>query len=122
MVWWKKAFLLIVAFVAWFSGLIVVGGWGYPSQYFWFSESILAIGCAVAPFWRRRGSTWYWPSVGLITIINLAVMYVERDYVAQRDLPAKGVVEGLLLLDCMASWLLMVGLAYLVDRRFPWND
>lgn len=122
MVWWKKALLVIVALVAWFSGFIVVGGWGYPSQYFWFSASILAIGFAAAPFWRRRGSIWYWPSVALMVVINLALMYVERDYVTQRDLPAKGVVQGLLILDCMACWFLMVGLAYLTDRRFPWND
>jgi hypothetical protein len=122
MVWWKKALFLIVAFVAWISGLIMVGSWGYPAQYFWFSASILAIGCAVAPFWRRRGSIWYWPSVALIIVINLAAMYVERDYVAQRDLPSKGVVQGLLVLDCISSWLLMVGVAYLADRRFPWSD
>ncbi|MEG3155309.1 hypothetical protein [Sphingomonas sp. RB1R13] len=118
---WKKPLLLIAAFVSWFSGLILAGGWGYPSQYFWFSASILAIAIAVAPFWRRRGSTWYWPSVALITGINLTLMYLKRDDLAQRDLPAKGIVQGLLVLDCMASWLLMVALAYLADRRFAWQ-
>jgi hypothetical protein len=122
MVWWKKALFAIFAFVAWISGLIVVGGWGYPSQYFWVSFSTIAIVVAAAPFWKRRCSIWYWPSVALMTVINLAVLYVERDYVAQSDLPAKGIVQWLVIVDCMACWLLMVGFAYLADRRFPWKD
>ena len=121
-VWWKKFLITIVALVAWFSGLILVGGWGYPSQYFWSSASIFASGFAVAPFWRLRSKIWYWPSVAVFIIINVTVMYLKRDFLSQRDLPSKGVVQGLLVVDCMACWLLMVAAAYLVDRRLPWKD
>ena len=119
---WKKFLLLLVAPVLWMFGLILAGGRGYESQYFWASGCIVAIGFAVAPIWRRRASVWYWPTVALLIAINLAAMYVTRDYVAHRDLPSKGVVQGLLLLDVMGCWALMVGVAYLTDHKFPWSD
>jgi len=122
MSWWKKAMLVLVGFVMWMLGLILVGGWGYARQYFWASECAVAIGFAVAPFWRRRRSVWYWPTVGLLIVIHLAIIYVNRDFVAVGDLPSKGAVQGLLVLDCLACWLLMVGIAYLSDRKFPWRD
>jgi hypothetical protein len=92
-------------------GLILVGGWGYPSHYFWGSGCLLSIGTAIAPFWRFRRSVWYWPSVTILIIINLAMLYGNEDYIAHRDLPSKGAVAGLFVLDCMACWLLMVGIA-----------
>lgn len=121
MAWWKKALLGTCVFVSWFAGLIAVGSRGYPSQYFWGSEALLAIVCAVAPFWRHRSAVWYWPSVGLFVIANLALMYLGRDHVGQTDLPSKGVVQGLVVADCIACWFLMVGIAYLVDGKLPWK-
>jgi hypothetical protein len=119
--WWKKALLVVFSILAWTVGLLIVGGWGYSGQYFWSSLCVAAVGFAVAPFWRLRGSIWYWPTVALLILINLAAMYLNRDFVAVGDLPSKGAVQGLLLLDCMACWALMVGIAYLFDRKFPWN-
>ena len=106
----------------WMVGLFVVGGWGYASQYFWASGCALAIGFAVAPFWRLRASIWYWPTVALLIFANLVMLYARRDYIAYRDLPSKGALEALFVVDCMACWLMMVGIAYLAERKFPWND
>jgi hypothetical protein len=121
MAWWKKLLLGTCAFVLWAAGLGVAGSTGYPSQYFWCSAALIAIACAVAPFWRRRNAVWYWPSVGFLIIANVAAMYLERGYVAQTDLPSKGLVQLLVVIDCIACWLLMVGCACLVDGRFPWK-
>jgi hypothetical protein len=121
MAWWMKFLVVIAALIAWFFGLILAGRLGYPSQYFWFSLASLAIGCAAAPFWRHRSSVWFWPSVALSVGINLAAIYLDRDFVAQVDLPSKGAVQALLVADCIGCWLLMVGFAYLADGRFPWN-
>ena len=122
MSWWTKFLVVLIGLVLWVLGLLFVGQKGYAGQYFWVSECAVAIGFAVAPFWRRRASIWYWPTVALLVIVNLTVIYAMRDYVAIGDLPSKGAVQGLLVLDCIASWLLMVGIAYLVDRKFPWSD
>ena len=122
MSWWKKALLVLGGFLLGGFGLLLVGGWGYAGQYFWVSECAIAIGFAVAPFWRLRASTWYWPTVALLAAINLALIYVNRQYVAIGDLPSKAAVQGLLVLDCIACWLLMVGIAYLFDGKFPWNN
>ena len=99
----------------------MAGGWSYSSQYFWASLCVASVGFAVAPFWRLRASIWYWPTVALLVLINLAALYLKRDFVALSDLPSKGAVQGLFVLDCMACWSLMVGVAYLFDRKFPWN-
>jgi hypothetical protein len=120
--WWKKALLILIGIVTWGFGLFVVGGWGYAGEFFWCSLSAIAIGFAVAPFWRHRRSIWYWPTVVILIVINLAVMYVERRHIFLDDLPSKGIVQGLVVLDCMACWGLMVGTAYLFDRRFPWDE
>jgi hypothetical protein len=108
--------------VLWFFGLILAGGWGYASQYFWASGCLLAIGCAVAPFWRRRASKWYLPTVALLVCINAAVLYVARDYIALRDLPSKYVLAAMLVIDCIACWLVMVGIAYLSEHKAPWSN
>lgn len=121
MEWWKKALFGTCAFVLWFAGLVAAGSQGYTSQYFWCSGGLLAIVFAVAPFWRRRSAVWYWPSIGFFVIANVALMYLERDYVDQTDLPSKWVVQGLLVADCISCWLLMVGFAYVVDGRLPWK-
>jgi hypothetical protein len=120
--WWKKALLVLFCIVAWAIGLFVVGGWGYSGEYFWSSLSVTAVGFAVAPFWRLRASIWYWPTVALLVVVNLAALYIKRDYVTLGDLPSKAAVQGLLVLNCMACWSLMVGIAYLFDRKFPWNS
>ena len=121
MVWWKKFALGALSFAAWVGGLIVLGGWGYASQYFWFSAAILAVAVSAAPFWRRRRSTWFWPSVALSIGANIVLMYVKRDFLSESKLPPKGIVEGMLIVDCSACWLLIVGVAYLTDHRFPWS-
>jgi hypothetical protein len=122
MSWWKRLLIVFGTLGLWMLGLILVGGWGYASEYFWSSGSAMAVGFAVAPFWRRRASTWYWPSVALLILLNVALLYVERAYIAKPDLPSKAVVEVLLVVDCMACWALMVGVAYLFERKFPWEE
>src|SRR5438309_9887833 len=99
MSWWKKALIVLLGFVSWPFGLLLVGGQGYAGPYFWVSECAVAISFAVAPFWRRRGSIWYWPAVALLIVANLGVFYVKRDYVAIGDLPSKAAVQGLVILD-----------------------
>lgn len=108
-------------FAVWICGLIIVGGWGYPSQYFWISGTLTAVGFAVAPFWRLRGSVWFWPTTVLLEVANLVLLYVERNYVANPDLPSKGAVKGLFVLDCLGSWAVIIGVCWLVSRRFPWQ-
>ena len=121
MAWWKKALFTLSLFSAWMCGLIFVGSYGYASQYFWLSGSLLAIGFAVAPFWRLRSSDWYWPTVVGLVLIHLAALYFERDFVGHRDLPSRGLVQGMLVIDCMASWSIMVGACWITTRRFPWR-
>ena len=108
-------------FAVWFIGLFVVGGWGYPSQYFWISGTFVAASVAVAPFWRLRGSSWFWPTAVLIEVVNLALLWAERGFVANPTLPSKGVVKGLMLLACMADWAIMVGACWGIRRQFPWQ-
>lgn len=121
MEWWKKALLTLGLLMVWLCGLIFIGSYGYASQYFWLSGGVLAIGVAVAPFWRLRSSTWYWPTVVVLGFIHLAALYLERTFIGQRDLPAKGLVQGMLVIDCMASWSIMVGVCWMITRRFPWQ-
>lgn len=118
---WKKALLALGLIALWACGLVVVGNQGYPSQYFWGSVAVTAIGFAVAPFWRLRASIWYWPAVALLGIANLAALYIERAYVSDPELPSKGVVQAILVVDCMASWSFMVIVCWLFSRRFPWQ-
>jgi len=89
MAWWKKALLTLGLLAAWLCGLIFAGNYGYASQYFWLSGSALAIGFAVAPFWRFRSSNWYWPTAVVLALVHLAALYLERTFVAHRELPAK---------------------------------
>ncbi|MGI4881512.1 MAG: hypothetical protein ACRYG4_28960 [Janthinobacterium lividum] len=121
MAWWKKALVTLGLFTAWFCGLFVVGSYGYSSQYFWLSISVLAIGGAVAPFWRFRSSNWYWPTIVALGLIHLAALYFERTFVGHRELPPKGLVQGMTVIDCMASWSMMVGVCWITTRRFPWD-
>ena len=121
MTWWKKMLLGFGLFAVWFIGLFVVGGWGYPSQYFWISGTFVAASVAVAPFWRLRGSSWFWPTAVLIEVVNLALLWAERGFVANPTLPSKGVVKGLMLLACMADWAIMVGACWGIRRQFPWQ-
>jgi hypothetical protein len=121
MVWWKKASLTLGLFVIWFVGLIVVGGQGYPSQYFWISGGAAAIAFAVVPFWKLRTSVWYWPTVAALAVANLVVMYFARLAVGHRDLPAKGLVQLMFIADCMISWGAMVCVCWLFCRLFPWQ-
>lgn len=119
--WWKKAFLSLGFFVVWFFGLIVVGGQGYPSQYFWASGAVVAIAFAVAPFWRLRSLRWYWPTITLLVVSNLALLYLEGSAVGNRDLPAKGIVQLLFVLDCLTCWGVMVCVCWLSCRQYPWQ-
>ena len=121
MIWWKKLLLVFGLFVLWFCGLIFVDGLGYPSQYFWVTGSMGAICFGVAPFWRLRTSIWYWPTVVLLIVANLATLYVEWTFISHPDLPSKGIVQTLFLLDCIASWGFMVGVCWLISRKFPWQ-
>lgn len=122
MAWWKKALLTLGLLAAWSCGLVVVGSYGYESQYFWLSGSALAIGVAVAPFWRFRSSNWCWPTVVALGFIHLAALYFERTFVGHRELPPKGVIQGMLVINCMVSWSMMVGICWMATRRFPWQS
>lgn len=121
MIWWKRPLLALGLSALWFCGLVVVGGRGYPSEYFWLSVSALAVGFAVAPFWRFRASAWYWPTVAFLGAAHLAALAIERAYISNPTLPAKGVFLGLFVLDVMASWGVMVGVCYLLKGQFPWE-
>jgi len=121
MTWWKKVLLALCFFVAWFCGLILVGSYGYPSQYFWLTGSAFAIAVAVAPFWRFRSSNWYLPTIVILGLIHLVALHVERTLVGHRDLPPKGVIQGILVIDIMASWGVMVGICRISTGRFPWQ-
>jgi hypothetical protein len=121
MAWWKKALLTLGLFVVWLIGLIVIGGQGYPSQYFWISGGAAAIAFAVALFWKLRTSVWYWPTIAVLAVANLAGMYFARVPVGHRDLPAKGLVQLLFVADCMISWGTMVCACWLCCRLFPWQ-
>lgn len=107
--------------VVWLCGLIFVGPYGYASQYFWLSGSALAIGVAVAPFWRFRSSSWYWPTILVFGLIHLASLYLGRNFVGQRDLPPKGLVQGMFVIDCVAGRSIMVGVCWMTTSRFPWQ-
>ncbi len=121
MIWWKKALLALAIFVIWFFGLAFVGGQGYASQYFWASFSALAVGFAVAPFWRFHTASWYrWTTAALATA-NITALYILRNRISIRDLPAKGIFELLLIVDCMSCWAIMVGVYYTLHRRLPWQ-
>ena len=122
MSWWKKLLVVFSAFACWIAGLVTLGAWGYESHYFWASECAIAIGFAVAPFWRLRTSIWYWPTVALLVFMNIIVLIVMRDYVVRAELPSKGIIQVLLVVDCMTCWLMMVGIAYSFERGFSWND
>jgi hypothetical protein len=117
----RKAGLVLGVFVVWLVGLIIVGGLGYPGQYFWVSFSALAVVFAVAPFWRFRDFAWYWWTIAGLAVANLVALYIMRVKVEVRDLPAKGVVQLLLVADCMMCWAAMVGVYYALHRRFPWQ-
>ena len=122
MAWWKKALLLRAGLPAvWVCGLNFAGSYGYPSQYFWLSASIAAIGFAVAPFWRFRSSNWYWPTIAAVGLIHLTALYFERQFIGRRELPPKGLFLGMLVIDCMAIWGIMVGVCWVTTRRFPWQ-
>jgi hypothetical protein len=121
MAWWKKALLTLGSLVVWSCGLIFVGSYGYESQYFWLSGSALAIGFAVAPFWRLRFANWYWPTVVGLGLFHLAALYFEPTFVGHRELPTKVVVQGMLVIDCMVSWGIMVSICRMTTRRFPWQ-
>lgn len=119
--WWKKLLLGFGLFAVWFTGLFVVGGWGYPSQYFWTTGTLIPLTAAIAPFWKLRGSSWFWPTTVLIEMSNLALLWVERGFVANPELPSKGVVKGLMVLDCVGDWAIMVGVCWVISRKFPWQ-
>jgi hypothetical protein len=118
---WKKALVGFGSFIIWFFGLITAGEQGYASQYFWVSGCALAIGFAVAPFWRLRRSSWYWWTITAITTANLSVVYIMRARAAVVALPSKGTVQLMLLIDCLACWAVMVGVCYVIYRQFPWQ-
>jgi hypothetical protein len=120
--WWKKLLVVFSTFACWMVGLVTLGAWGYESHYFWASGCAVAIGFAVAPFWRLRTSIWYWPTVALFVFMNIIALIAMREYVVRAELPSKGIIQGLLVVDCMVCWLMMVGIAYSFERRFPWND
>lgn len=122
MSWWKRPLIALAAMIMWFFGLLAVGALGYPSEYFWASECAGAIGFAAAPFWRFRASRWFWPSVVVLIIVHLVGMYLLRVQVSVRNLLSKAAFQGLLLADCMACWLVIVGIAYQAEGRFPWKD
>lgn len=117
----KKALVGLGSFIVWFLGMIIVGEDGYASQYFWVSGCALAIGFAVAPFWRLRRSAWYWCTIAALTAANLSVVYVMRAQAAEATLPSKGMVQLLLLFDIMMCWFVMIRVCYAIHRRFPWQ-
>ena len=121
MAWWKKALLALSLLAIWFCGLIILGSYGYEGQYFWLSCSALATGFAVAPFWRLRYSNWYWPTIAVLGLLHVAALYFERALAGRSELPPKGVVQIMLLIDCMASWSIMVAVCWIMTRRFPWQ-
>jgi hypothetical protein len=118
---WKKAFVGLGLFIIWFFGLIIVGQEGYASQYFWVSGCTLAIGFAVAPFWRLRRSAWYWCTIAALTAANLSAVYVLRARAAEATLPSKGTVQLMFVIDCLACWAVMIGVCYAIYRCFPWQ-
>ena len=120
--WQKKLLLTFAGMAGWFFGLILIGEWGYPSQYFWITGCAFSIGFGVAPFWRLRASAWYWPTVGLLVVGNLVALWVWRDFAAHTELPSKGLVQAMLIADIMASWAVMVVIAYVIDRQLPWRE
>ena len=121
MSWWKKILVVFGLFAVWFCGLIIVGEQGYSSQYFWISGTFLAVGFAVAPFWHLRGSVWFWPATVLIEAGNLALLYLGSEYIANPDLPSKGAVQTMLVIDVMGSWVIMAGVCWFFTKRFPWQ-
>lgn len=121
MAWWKKASISIGPFVIWFLGLVAFGSNGYESQYFWVSGVFVAVAFAVAPFWKLRRRSWYWPTIAFLVFANLMLLYSERNAVAQRALPAKGVIQLIFMIDGMISWAVMVGVCWLFSRVLPWQ-
>ena len=117
----KKALVGLSSFIIWFFGLIIVGEEGYASQYFWVSGCALAIGFAVAPFWRLRRLAWYWCTIAALAVANLSAVYIMRARAAEATLPSKGTVQLMLVLDGLACWAVMIGVCYAIHRRFPWQ-
>ena len=118
---WKGFLLFLAAFALWTVGLIIVGHWHYDEPYFWASACGLAIGFAVAPFWRHRKSHWYWPTIVFVSALNVAALLITG-VIAEHGLPSKGNLKLIMLADGLACWALMVAVARLADGRFPWSD
>ena len=76
---------------------------------------------AASPFWRLRSMRWFWPSVIALIVLHLALLYHEYGFVALHDLPAKGTVQGLAIIDCLASWVFMAIMCWVFSRRLPWQ-
>jgi len=121
MAWWKKALITLSLLAIWSCGLIFFGGYGYESQYFWFSGCVLSIRVAVAPFWHLRSSSWYWPTIAVLVVVHVGLLFFERRFIGNRNLPAKGLVQGIFVIDCMTSWGVMVAVCRVITQRFPWR-
>ena len=119
---WKLALLGIGLFLLWFYGLFAMGERGYDRQYFWASECLIALSFAVAPFWRLRTTRWYWAAILLLVPAHLGALYAKWAYISDSELPSKGIFKGIVVLDCMASWCVMVGICWLTTRRLPWQQ
>ncbi|MEI6484679.1 MAG: hypothetical protein WCO11_00270 [Sphingomonadales bacterium] len=122
MAWWKKMLLAFGLFFIWICGLIFIGSYGYTSQYFWVTGSVFAVTFGVSPFWRFRYSNWFWPTVFGLGLAHFFLLYLARDFVGERELPSKAMVQGLALIDIVASWSMMVGTCWISTRRLPWQQ
>jgi len=111
--------IAIVVLIAWTIGLFVTGPEGYAKHYLWGSLSMLAIGCAVAPFWSRRSAIWYWPTTLFLITTHVIALYFLSDLIASVKVPPKHIALGIMLADCFACWGLMIGFAYRIEGKFP---
>lgn len=119
MAWWKKLLIVLSLIAFWMCGLFFVGGFGYSKQYLWLSLSILVLFWAAIPFWRSRSSSWYWPTIVVLGLIHLIALYVGRTFIGHGEMPPKWLVQAMVGIDIVASWGVMIGVSWLITRRFP---
>ena len=121
MTWWQKLLLTLGAFIVWGAGLLGAGSFGYDREYFWVSACLIAIGGGASPFWRFRGSAWYWCTLVALAVINITLVCLfMRDFTPTKF--GKPIVQVLMVGDLITSWIVIISVHRLKFHHFPWDD
>src|SRR5665213_2443767 len=75
--WWQSRWAILPAALAIGIAMSFAQGRGHGGVFEWALVFTLGTGLAIAAFWHRRTTRWYWPAVALLVALHVAALVLH---------------------------------------------